>query len=427
MTTTAAETTEKPARALVLSIIAAITLTAVSRSSLFPPIDRSVTDGLIVLLPVAGFVLSLPRLASRRDAQVGLWIAISFAVVVTISGLVNGPGIASVFGMLLPAVIAVVLVLLGSIITVREFRTIARWVILLAVVQAVFAIADVNLLQAWAQQAALTNGVYIYRPNLIVDGIGRASGTMGHPILLGLICTIGAVLALGKDIIRRPVVRLLLVALLLWAVVLSGSRSSVAAFAVAVLLFFIHPASPAKRGIRILMVIIVTPLTLVYVNEAITTARQVSLFSLTNRIDALPRLMDTLRRPAPEWLIGEGSRFNIGIADNQFLTTSGSYGLLGLLILLAAIIYALSSRSPIVVATLGCLAFMSLSFDTLTWGFSSFLFWFLIGVSRSEVARAVEIVRPVRAKREDGRILQATMNSPRARSLRAGPGASVLD
>lgn len=419
MTTTAATpiptVDEKPAWALVLSIIAAITLTAVSRSAIFPPIDRAVTDALIVLLPVVGFILSLQRLTRRHTAQVGLWIAVSFAVTVTVSGIVNGPGIASVFGMLLPATMAVVLVLIGSLITNAEFLLIARWVVLLAVIQAIFAVADVQLLQAWAQQAASTNGVYYYRPNLIIGGFGRASGMMGHPILLGLICTVGAVLAVSRDIVKHPGFRLLIVALLLWAVILSGSRSSVAAFAVAILLFFIHPASPAKRGLRILMVIIVTPLTLIYVNEAINTARQVSLFSLTNRIDALPRLMDTLRRSAPEWLIGEGNGFTLGsVADNQLLTTSGSYGLIGLLTFIAAIIYALWSRSPVAVAAIGCLAFMSLSFDTLTWSFSAFLFWFFIGFSHAENLRLERhaISEPVSSVEPGG----ATLSSVRRQS-----------
>lgn len=378
---------EKPARALVLLVVLAITLTVVSRSGFFPPVDRAVTDAAIVLLPLAGFVLSLPRLTRRRTARVGTWIAVVFAIAVTLAGLVNGPGIASVFGMLLPAMMAVVLTLIGGLLSAAEFRTIARCIVALAVAQTVFAIADVHLLEDWARQAASIDDVYVYRPNLLIDGIGRAPGTMGHPILLGLICTIGAVLVLSRDVVRSLVFRMILVAFLGWGVVLSGSRSSVAALAVAVLLYFIHPASPTKRWVRVWMVIVITPLTLIYVNEAVNTARDVSLFSLTNRIDALPRLWETLNRPFPFWVFGEGVHFSLDtVADNQFLTASGSYGLIGLLAFIAAIAYALRSRSPIALAVVGCLAFMSLSFDTLTWSFSTLMFWLMVGFSHSHSA-----------------------------------------
>jgi hypothetical protein len=370
---------------LVVCIAAAITITSFYRSSPFSAVDRSVVDAAIVLLPALGALLSMGRLAHRRPAAIGVGIALLYAMTVVTAGIVNGPGVASIFGMIFPGAVAVVLVLIGSMVNAAEFRAIARWIIVLAIVQAIIAIAEVQLLAPWAQQLATLNGAYPYRPNLVIDGIARANSTMGHPILLGLICAVGAVLASNRDIVRPLPLRLTIVALLGWTVVLSGSRSSIAALGFAILLFFIHPASPSKRWLRVVMILAITPATIIYIQEAVTTARSVSLFSLTNRIDALPRLVETLERPFPHWLFGEGVRFSLETtADNQILSVSGSYGLLGLLCFGAAVIYGMTSRNPTAVAVIGALTFMALSFDTLTWAFSTFMFWFMVGLARSQ-------------------------------------------
>lgn len=383
---------EKPtygrASPLVFCMILAITIAVLNRGNVLPSLERSIADAAIALLPLLGLTLSMRQLSHRQLPPLAITIAIAYALTVVLSGIINGPGMASALGLLLPAVNAVVLVTVGSLLTAAEFQTIARWLITLAVIQAGLAVAEVQMLEPWAKELASPDGFYPYRPNLVISGIGRANGTMGHPILLGLVCTVGAILTFSKQIVSRWYFQVPIIAALFLGILLSGSRSSITAFLVASMIYFLHPASPTRPWLRVLMVLWIVPLTVIYVQDAVANAREVSLFSLTNRLDALPRLGDTFSRPFPQWFVGDGISFSLEtVADNQFLSSSGFYGLLGFLTFSAGVIFGLYSRNPLTVAALSSLVFMSLSFDTLTWAFSTFMIWFLIGYGHSPSGR----------------------------------------
>ena len=391
----------------VVAICASLTLAAVYNSGLpMPP--RAVTEAMIVLLPLVGLVISHQRVGGRRFPSVAIVISASLLIVVALAAILNGSAGTSMLVLLAPALLALSFATTGGLLAEDDLRTVARWIVILGVCQAVLAFAEAQLLATWAQNIAATNGeLYRYRPNLVLDGIGRASGTMGHPILLGLICAIAAILTLNRDVVRsRPIGWALFIALA-YGVVLSGSRSSVAALIVGTLVYFLHPKTKTRRSLRILIVLALIPTMVIYISEAIAGARSVSIYSLNNRLDALPRFLETLNRPIENVFLGEGENFSLNtVADNQFLTTIGVYGLIGFLILVSGIIFALFSRRPTVTATVMVLAFMALSFDVLEWGFSSVMFWLLVGLSHGGklTGRTIEENESVSISRGDGTI-----------------------
>jgi hypothetical protein len=390
----------------VLAICASITL-AMTYNSGLPVPPRAITEGAIAFLPALGLLLSYRKLVGRLVPPGSLIIASGMLVAVAFATILNGSGGASILGLLAPAIVAVTFSLSSGMLDQEDFRTLARWIIVMGLVQLAFAIAQAHLQIGWVQDIETPDG-YVYRPNLLIESIGRASGTMGHPILLGLACAIAALLTLSRDVIRTPRIGWLVFTSLAYGVVLSGSRSSVAALLVGTLIYFLHPRTATRRGFRVLIVLVLIPTMFVYISEAVAGARVESLYSLTNRLDALPRFLKTLERPLPNVFFGEGEAFALStVADNQFLTTTGAYGLLGLLVLFAAILYALFSKRPMVTAITAVLTFMALSFDVLEWTFTAILLWTLVGMSRGGKINAV----PARAtpdRRMDSDALQTT-------------------
>lgn len=373
------------ARGPVFTLSVSIMLSTVYNSPALN-LPRGTVESAIALLPAVGIALSYRTLAQRRVPTSAAVLAIAYAVVVVTSSLLyKGPDTSLAIA-ISPAVTAVVLTLTGSLIRTPELLALGRVLIFAAILQSFLAIAEVQLKTPWAIELAATPKVgYIVRSNLVMDGYLRASGTMGHPILLGVICTVALIFALVPGVIRRWPVRLALIALLLWGVLLSGSRSSLVAVALALIVYFGHRNSPLRRGARMLLLVALIPLALYFFVTTLETAEEVSPFSLSNRVDALGRFTDTISRPVAIALFGENRGFQLEtVADNQYLTTLGTYGILGLLILVAAIAYAVSSPSPLLSAIAATIAFLFLSFDVLGFDFTELLMWLVIGASHAE-------------------------------------------
>lgn len=382
------------AGALVVSISVSMVLASIYLSPTLG-LPHFAIELLISGMPAIGAILSHRKLAGRKSSPVPFAIAVAYGIAVILSIFTSPAFDSSAAVLLAPAVPAIVMTFVGGLLTRREMLALLRVVCGIAVVQALLAIAEVQGHEPWAVSLAATQDVgYLIRPNLVLLGLLRASGTMGHPILLGVICSVAWIFVFARTVRRMPL-KIALLALLSWGVLLSGSRSSLVALGVAVIIYFAHKHSSMSRKIRTLILIAVIPLMWFYVNAAVQDARVLSPFSLSNRVGAWARFVGALSRPGIEPLFGENSSFSLEtVADNQFLTTLGRYGVVGILILIAALVYAITSRSPVFSAVTASIGFMFLSFDVLSFSFPTLLFWLFVGASRSAAAFPEASVRP---------------------------------
>lgn len=350
-------------------------------------LPHAITELTIDVLPAVGMVFSIRRLAHRRVPTVIAVTLFLYSFAVILSTFVNPITHLGALKLLSPAAAAVAWGLGGALLTYREFLSVGRWFMGVAAVQAVLGIAEVQLHSATAMRLAADpdTGVYFPRDNLVLPGFLRAAGTTGHPIILGVLCATGlllTVLPTGLRVERRWI-RNLLAALFAWGLLLSGSRTSLAALGFAFVIYFLHRHTPISRTLRNWLVLAVAPLVYGYLKGAAHDAETVSPFSLTNRQAAGGRIVDALGRQGPTFYFGEASNFTLPtVADNQFLTTLGMYGLFGLLVVLFAGVLAIAARSPMVAALSTFSVAMFMSFDTLGFSLTTVVFWLLVGASR---------------------------------------------
>lgn len=372
----------KLAIALVLSISLSLFLASVYNSvAIVDGVPRQAIEMAISVLPLAGIAISAGVIRSRRVSFAPLVIAAGYSVATMISTIVASSD-ESIPVALSPTATALALALAGAMLVRRELMMIGRVIIIIGVLQAVVAIAEVQWIQGWAIEIASTPAGYVTQDNLVVSGLSRASAAMGHPILFGVLCSAGLVFVFTREALPNILLRVAVGALLAWGVVLSGSRSSIAAVAFAVVLFLVHRGSTMRVWARVGLVLVLVPTTVLYLATTAENAQVVSPFSLDNRVGAWGRFLATLNRPFGVVIFGQGSAFTLDtVADNQFLTTSGQYGLFGLALLIVALIYALLARSNVVASLTALIAVLFLSFDVMAWSFTTLLLWFLVGAA----------------------------------------------
>lgn len=226
---------------------------------------------------------------------------------------------------------------------------------------------------------------------------GRATGTMAHPIPLGLLMAVGTVLALLA--VRRWALPVRLLAALGCGggLLLSGSRSAALALVIAVLVALLVPGvvriDPLGRVVAALSVVVTLVLVDVTTLPAVTSLEGTG--SVSHRLGALQAVDRLVGRPLDETLLGSGAGslqrlFAEGLlqsdgflaVDNQLVTTFAVAGLVGAVALAAAVLTGLvrggrSTRPAALVATV-----MFFSFDVLEWTSTAVLFAVLVALGR---------------------------------------------
>lgn len=403
-------------RFFVATVCLSIFIAAVYNSPILGGLPKQAIEVGITALPALGIYFAYPRLKARRVSSGAMILAAAYSVAVCLSGLAAS-GLGTNLALILaPPATAIVMALSGALLTRRELITVGRFVVALGAAQSLLAIAQVQLDLQWAQAIAATQDLG-YNPslNLVLMGLDRASGATGNAILLGALCAIAIVFALAPGVVKNPLLRLLLIALLAWCVLLTGSRSSVTALGVIAAVFLVHPAVKLGLAIRLLLLVVLAPAAWIYLTGTVSDAQELSPFSLSNRVDALARFHAAMARPVGQWLVGQSNGYTeslLTVADNQFLTTTGRYGVIGLLVLLVTIVWALTSRSVTIAAVSASLVFLFLSFDVLSFSSTEHFFWLMVGCSHAFLGSRAHV--PVKVKRK-----RAPMHYPDRVTVRA--------
>lgn len=236
---------------------------------------------------------------------------------------------------------------------------------------------------------------FLERPNLILQGdFIRVGGSVGHPLPYALFLLLGiALIGFGAtNYKRRP--SLALAAFLAIGVLLSGSRTPIAAGIVALCVTLMRPGG-GGRGVnhtaRFVALAFACGSFYSYVRFAVENARTYSPGSLEHRLGATENLQRLLTRSDLDVLLGSGSRpqellRQQGVLvstvqfDNQYATTFAAFGIIGLTVILGLFLWAAGRGAPVAASMAVIFGVMCLSFDLLSWPLFMFLAWLLCSI-----------------------------------------------
>jgi len=334
---------------------------------------------------VGAGAIGSPRLATAPRRQSILVLTLAYyglALVVTAAAAPTGIGAVCQF-----AVLAV-----GSLMTARsstpgERHSFRRGVVGVAALESVAALWELTVRGRpgfWDYTALSDAPGGLQLPNPILgDEFLRMAGTTGHPLVLGFLATVAiAVVAAAPQVFPNRVVRWGILALLAGGQLAAGNRSTLLATAVLALYLTVTSRSVHRAWKRTAAVVAATfggVQTAAFVSEQVTAL--LGSGSFTNRSGNLAAAPDLIvGRPAIEVAFGTGwdteqqlfdrgflNQNGFDIVDNQFVTTLATFGVLGLVLLIAVFVAAWRSRSRSTRTVVLVVITLAFSFDYLRW------------------------------------------------------------
>ncbi|KTR11737.1 hypothetical protein [Curtobacterium luteum] len=208
----------------------------------------------------------------------------------------------------------------------------------------------------------------------------RVSGSLGHPIAFGSVIGAALLIVIARDPRHAPVRRWALIVLFVVAIILSGSRSVLlgVVIGVVVLLWSARPGA-VVRVFAVISVAVVGGIVFAS-GIAAGVARLVGSGSYTNRASSIESVPLLLTRAPLESLFGSGfgSEFDLYrrgffpqdgfmIIDNQLVTTLGTEGIVGAVLVIALFVVGWVRGTTVQRGLLAFLAVMLFSFDYFGW------------------------------------------------------------
>lgn len=293
------------------------------------------------------------------------------------------------------ATMAVTATLLGTNMGPRDLDLLVNIVLLLSAVQLLLAAAEqfTGLSAPWGY---LGHAGATFETNPVIGSLsGRATGSTGHPIPLGLLMAVATTLALFAKPRWRWLVRVPIAVVFAAGLALSGARSAVLALPVALLLSVMIPLRWRFAGALRLAMVVGAATALVFGN--LQDARIISSLqgtgSLTHRLGAIDAAIRLTTRPLTQTLFGSGWNSlpelfaanylqldGFLAVDNQVVTAMALGGLVGAIALVAAALYGLARARPAVRPAVAVIFLMFFSFDLLLWFAPATLFFALLAL-----------------------------------------------
>jgi hypothetical protein len=231
-------------------------------------------------------------------------------------------------------------------------------------------------------------------PHPLLAGTDRAEGTLGHPLVAGMVMLVGLLLVVSSGLRIHWKAPLMVV---LGAGIFACGSTSV--YIAAMLCLGLHFLNSGNRALRLAKLVAVTALAsfLLFGSTVLAPITDdVSGANSTHRLNSiigLPRLLTN--RPIAEAIFGTGwgseqQNYQAGYlinddffaVDNQFTSVMMATGLIGFIMFVAATALALSQSRSSTRLALFSLVFMFFSFDVLGWGATTVLF-IVLAVNRS--------------------------------------------
>ena len=228
------------------------------------------------------------------------------------------------------------------------------------------------------------------RVNILApDLIGRAMGSTSQPIPLGILSGMAVIASLWLAIRGRNKIFFVPAGLALVTLVFSGTRSAVVATGVALLLWAALTARVARSvqyiyfGVGAMATVII-----IDIEELLGFGNFRQSESFTHRTGVFESATSLLSRAPGDVLWGSGydsisgilrSGFagdssSIVVFDQEIVRTAASAGILGVMLLLAAVVSGLRRGDTLSRVFLSYSFFSFLAFDSLSWTLTTFLF-----------------------------------------------------
>lgn len=318
--------------------------------------------------------LRRPPLRSAFTVMAAWWAFLALGILV--NGSYSLPRMVAYFGL------AVLIALVASQLTARERVLVLRAVVVVAAVESLWAAVELvaHLTPLWGYR-----GDYVRTNPLFGDSIARAQGSMGHPIVLGMITGIGVLLVWTNRVGFRPGVRAAAFVVCGGGVVLSGTRSVLLALVVAVVVHLLLRGRLAA-WLRNTVLVAVAATVVVLLNFGISRLvdELVASGSWVHRIGSIAAVPDLLARPLGQSLWGSGfgsevslfthgyipSTYGLQVVDDFLVYLLGTTGIVGLAGFLAITVWAFVRADRQGRALVVFFVLMFLSFDVLVWTYA---------------------------------------------------------
>ena len=336
------------------------------------------TTGVAALLALVGLV----RGARDERASWSSWALLTaFFLFLGASTFLEAPE--NLGKWLFAATVPILVAALGTRLDGAGVRLLAAVIVTLAVIEALSGIAQLTVMHQplWGYPVSSSGQPIVQLNPLLGDRVPRAQGTVGHPIVFGFVLAVAIVIA-WADLGRiRAALRWPAIATIGAGLVLSGSRSAVAAavLGVVVVLFSGRDVGRKVRAVFVLAFMAAGALVLsVSISEA--AARVSVTGSYTHRLGAVDSIANLLGRPAVESLIGSGfgserSLFQRGLLqgdgffaiDNEIVTVIATAGILGLILFVGFCVGSIVLAAPRLRGVPLTTFVMFFSFDVTSW------------------------------------------------------------
>jgi len=261
-----------------------------------------------------------------------------------------------------------------------EWPLVLRGIVCIAALEAVMCAVEVFILNRTLTGS--TGG----GPHPLLAGAVRAEGTLGHPLVVGMVMLVGLLLAVSSRLAmywKAPLMVVLGV-----GIFACGSTS---VYIAAILCLGLHFLNSGSLAVRLAKFVAVTALALFLLLGTTVLAPitdDVSGVNSTHRLNSvigLPRLLTN--RPLVEAIFGTGwgseqQNYQAGYliddnffaVDNEFTSVMMAAGLIGFIMFVVATALALLQSKSSSRLALFSLVFMFFSFDVLGWGATTVLF-----------------------------------------------------
>jgi hypothetical protein len=388
--------------ALVLAVAA---LAGASSQSVPDSVRTATVVGVVVLL--AGAAAS-PRSWSVPPPRATVATGVLFVVLVVLV-LVEAPSTIVLMAEL--AAVGLLFSWTTATASPRDLVVLGRGLVVLGAGQALLGIVELTVLHRpvpWGYKSLGDGSVFMSSNKILPGDLTRVEGTLGHPIPYAVFLAVCLVVLLSRPCAFPAPVVVVVTGLLVTGLLVSGSRSVVAAVVVAVAYLLVT----SHRSGRLVNVLVSTTASVVAVwllvdeiADGISTL--VSSGSWENRVGALGSVPGLLGRPPLEALLGSGfgsepelyargllPQGGFTVIDNQLVSTLASFGVVGVLVLVAALVVGFARASRTGRAVLAVMVVMLFSFDWFVWfSMSALAFGAMAWAPRPEGAPG----RPTRA------------------------------
>jgi hypothetical protein len=368
-------------------------LGAVAGATLIPPLYTALPPYTGML--VGGLWLAILALTARRPPGVTATFTL-FAVVMTL-GLATTMAAAPIPWLSDQVSLFTVMVgFFAQSLTPSEWRLVRLGIVFIATIEALICGVEVFVINA------TLSGSNEGGPHPLINGTVRAEGTLGHPLVAGMVMLVGLLLVVSLDLTIRW--KTILMAVLGVGILACGSSSVYLTAMLCLTFHFLKSGSLAFRVAK--YVTVTTAVFYLFFGSTILApvTDDVSGVNSTHRLNsfiAFPHLLND--RSIQEGLLGSGwgsaeqnyqagylINDNFFAVDNQFTTVMMSAGLIGFIMFVAAVALALSQSDSSTRLAQFSMVFMFLSFDVLGWGATSALF----------IVLAVDRARPRPGRRD---------------------------